>query len=198
PPALAPVQVVIVPIYRSDEERTWVGGVAEQLRADLATAGVRVRLDDRDQHRPGYKFAEWELKGVPVRIELGPRDVAANQVVLASRLGGDKETVALDQVVSGMADRLASIQRDLFADALAYRDANTHEIASFDEFASGVEERGGFWVGAWCGEGTCEAEIATRTKATIRFLPMDVTDPGAPCVHCGKPGVDTATWARAY
>ena len=198
PPALAPVQVAIVPIYRSDEERASVVGVAEQLRADLAMAGVRVRLDDRDQHRPGYKFAEWELKGVPVRIELGPRDVAANQVVLASRLGGDKETVALDQVVGGMADRLASIQRDLFADALAYRDANTHEITSFDEFASGIEERGGFWVGAWCGEGTCEAEIAAKTKATIRFLPMDVTDPGGPCIHCGRPGVDTATWARAY
>jgi prolyl-tRNA synthetase len=198
PPAVAPVQVAIVPIYRSDDERTSVLAVAERLRADLATSGVRVRLDVRDQHRPGYKFAEWELKGVPVRIELGPRDVAANQVVIASRLGGDKEIVAVADVVGGMADRLASLQRDLFADALAYRDASTHEITSFDAFAAGVEERGGFWIGAWCGDEGCEAEIAQKTKATIRFLPMDPVDPGAACMHCGKPGVDTATWARAY
>jgi prolyl-tRNA synthetase len=198
PPAIAPVQVAIVPIYRSDEERASVLEVAERLRAGLATAGVRVRLDDRDQHRPGYKFAEWELKGVPVRIELGPRDVAAGQAVLASRLGGDKESVALDEVVAGMSERLASIQRDLFADALAYRDANTHEITSFEAFAAGVEERGGFWIGAWCGDDACEADIAAKTKATIRFLPLEVTDPGAPCINCGKPGADTATWARAY
>jgi prolyl-tRNA synthetase len=198
PPAIAPVQVAIVPIYRSDEERASVLEVAGKLRADLAKDGVRVRLDDRDQHRPGYKFAEWELKGVPVRIELGPRDVAASQAVLASRLGGDKETVAIGEVAAGMAKRLASVQRDLYADALAYRDANTQPITSFEAFAAGVEERGGFWVGAWCGDDACEAEIAQKTKATIRFLPMDQADPGAPCVHCGSPGIDTATWARAY
>jgi prolyl-tRNA synthetase len=198
PPAVAPVQVAIVPIYRSDEERASVIGVAEKLRADLAAGGVRVRLDDRDQHRPGYKFAEWELKGVPVRIELGPRDVAADQAVVASRLGGEKETLALDAVAPGMTERLASVQQALYDDALAFREANTHEITSFDHFAAGVEERGGFWVGAFCGDEACEAEVATKTKATIRFLPLDPIDPGAPCVHCGKPGVDTATWARAY
>jgi len=198
PPAVAPVQVAIVPIYRSDEERASVLEVAEKLRADLVATGIRVRLDDREQHRPGYKFADWELKGVPVRIELGPRDVAANQVVLASRLGGDKEIVATGEVAAGMAERLASVQRDLYAEALAYREANTHEITSFDEFADGVEERGGFWIGAWCGDAACEAEIAAKTKATIRFLPMDVTDPGAACIHCRTPGADTATWARAY
>ncbi|HSK92485.1 MAG TPA: His/Gly/Thr/Pro-type tRNA ligase C-terminal domain-containing protein, partial [Candidatus Angelobacter sp.] len=198
PPAIAPVQVAIVPIYRSDEERASVVDVAEKLRADLAKTGVRVRLDDRDQHRPGYKFAEWELKGVPVRIELGPRDVAAGQAVLASRLGGEKESVALDAIVAGMSERLASVQRDLYADALAFRETNTHEITSFEAFAAGVEERGGFWIGAWCGDDACEAEIAQKTKATIRFLPMEVTDPGGACIHCGKPGTDTATWARAY
>jgi prolyl-tRNA synthetase len=197
-PAVAPVQAVIVPIYRSDDERASVLGVAEKLRADLGGSGVRVRLDDRDEHRPGYKFAEWELKGVPVRIELGPRDVAADRVVIASRLGGEKEECATADVVSGMADRLVSIQRDLFADALAYREANTHDITSFDEFATGVEEQGGFWTGAWCGEGTCETEIAARTKATIRFLPLEQTDPAADCVHCGRAGIDVATWARAY
>ena len=198
PPAVAPIQVAIVPIYRSDDERASVIEVAEKLRADMAALGIRVRLDDRDQHRPGYKFAEWELKGVPMRIELGPRDVAAGQVVIARRLEGDKVEVPLAEVTSGMVERLASAQRGLFADALAYRDANTHEITSFEAFASGVEEQGGFWRGAWCGEGSCEAEVAAKTKATIRFLPIEPTDPGATCVHCGGPGVDVATWARAY
>ena len=137
PPAVAPIQVVIVPIYRSDEERASVIGVAETLRDDLAAQGVRVRLDDRDQHRPGYKFAEWELKGVPMRIEIGPRDVAAGRVVIARRLEGDKVEVALGEVAPGMLERLASAQRGLFADALAYREANTHEIISFDAFATG-------------------------------------------------------------
>ena len=198
PPAVAPIQVVIVPIYRSDEERASVMNVADGLRADLAARGIRVRLDDRDQHRPGYKFAEWELKGVPVRIELGPRDVAAERVVMASRLDGGKEEVAVSEVAAGMDDRLKTIQRALFADALAYREANTHQITSFDAFASGVEEQGGFWVGPWCGDGSCEAQIATRTKATIRFLPIEPNDPKADCMHCGKPGVDVAYWARAY
>jgi prolyl-tRNA synthetase len=198
PPAVAPIQVVIVPIYRSDDERASVIEVAEKLRADLAALGLRVRLDDRDQHRPGYKFAEWELKGVPMRIELGPRDVAAGRVVIARRLEGDKVEVALEEVAPGMPERMASAQRGLYADALAYREANTHEITSFEAFTSGLEEQGGFWRGAWCGEGSCEAEITAATKATIRFLPIEPKDPGTACVHCGRPGVDVATWARAY
>jgi prolyl-tRNA synthetase len=198
PPAVAPIQVAIVPIYRSDDERASVLGMAEKLRDDIARRGVRVRLDDRDQYRPGFKFAEWELKGVPLRLELGPRDVAADRVVLASRLGPDKEEVAIGALTDGMADRLASIQRELYADALAYREANTHEITSFEAFSTGVEEMGGFWIGAWCGDGSCEAEVAASTKATIRFLPIEPTDPGGACMHCGKPGVDVATWARAY
>ena len=198
PPAIAPIQVVIVPIHRTDEERASVHPVADALRADLAALGIRVRLDDRDQHRPGYKFAEWELKGVPVRIELGPRDVAAGKAVLASRLGGDKEELPLADVVSGMAARLASVQSALFADALAFREANTHEITSFDAFATAVEEQGGFWVGAWCGDAACEAEISAKTKASIRFLPLDASDPGGACIHCGQSGIELATWARAY
>jgi prolyl-tRNA synthetase len=198
PPAVAPIQVAVVPIYRSDEERQAVLGVAESLRADLAAAGVRVRLDDRDQHRPGYKFAEWELKGVPVRIEIGPRDVQAGRVIVASRLGGDRQEVALADIVSGMPDRLADIQSALFGDALAFRDANTHEIASFESFAEGLNERGGFWTGPWCANADCEAEISAKTKATIRLLPIEPREPGSACMHCGRPGVDTATWARAY
>jgi len=198
PPAVAPIQVVIVPIFRTDDERAAVIPVAERLRDDFASAGVRVRLDDRDQHRPGFKFAEWELKGVPVRIELGPRDVAAGHAVIASRLGGEKEQVPLSELAAGMTTRLASVQSALFADALAYREANTHEITTFEAFAAGVAEQGGFWTGAWCGGDACEAEISTKTKASIRFLPLEPRDPGGPCVHCGGVGTDVATWARAY
>ena len=198
PPAVAPVQVVVVPIYRSDDERGSVMEVAERIRAGLHDQGIRVRLDDRDQHRPGFKFAEWELKGVPVRIELGPRDVAAGRVVVVERVGNDKQEVSLEDVVAGMRDRLASVQHALYSDALAYREANTHDITSFDEFAAGVEERGGFWRGAWCGDAACEAQIAEKTKATIRFLPIEPVDPGAACMHCGRPGTEVAHWARAY
>ena len=112
--------------------------------------------------------------------------------------GGEKSEVPVSEAISGMRDRLDAIQKGLYEEALAYREANTHEITSFDAFSAGVAERGGFWRGPWCGDGACEAEIAARTKATIRFLPLEPTDPGAPCMHCGKPGIDVAHWARAY
>jgi prolyl-tRNA synthetase len=198
PPAIAPVQVVIVPIYRSDDERGRVLEVATKIRDDLAGNGVRVRLDDRDQHRPGFKFSEWELKGVPVRIEIGPRDVDAGTVVLATRTGGEKLQPATAEAVSGMAELLLDIQRDLYEEALAFREASTTEIESFGSFKEGLEERGGLWVGAWCGDADCEAKITEETKATIRVLPLAPEDPGASCVHCGSPGAERATWARAY
>ena len=122
----------------------------------------------------------------------------AGAAMLVSRLGGEKAPIALADVAGGMAERLASVQRALFDDALAYRESNTHEITSFDAFAIGVEEQGGFWVGAWCGDGACEAEISAKTKTSIRFLPLEPSDPGGACVHCGKPGTELATWARAY
>jgi prolyl-tRNA synthetase len=118
--------------------------------------------------------------------------------VLASRLGGDKVELPLDGAAAAITEQLATVQRDLYADALAFREANTHEITSWEAFTTGVDEAGGFWVGAWCGDGACEAEISAATKATIRFLPLEPADPGAACIHCGKPGVDVATWARSY
>lgn len=198
PPAIAPVQVVIVPIYRSDDERATVLEVATKLRDDLSGNGVRVKLDDRDQHRPGYKFSEWELKGVPVRIELGPRDVAAGQVVVADRVTGEKHPRNLSEATSGMAATLEGVQRALFEDARAFRDANTHHIEDFDSFASGVEDEGGFWLGPWCGSPECEEKVSAVTKASLRVLPLEREDPGGPCVVCGKPGTERAVWARGY
>jgi len=198
PPKVAPVQVVIVPIYRSDDEAGAVLPVARSLSDTLAGDGIRSRVDDRDQHRPGFKFSEWELKGVPVRIEIGPRDVAAGEVVVVPRTPGEKRTMPVGEASSTMTSMLRDIQQELYDDALSFRDANTHDAHDYDELRSGLEAEGGFWVGAWCGDGACEEKVSQQTKATVRFLPLDPEDPNAPCVVCGRPGVDRAAWARAY
>jgi prolyl-tRNA synthetase len=198
PPAVAPFQVVIVPIYRSDEEKGRVLAVAHKMRDDLAGNGVKTRVDDRDQHRPGFKFSEWELKGIPVRIEIGPRDVDADQVVVALRTGGEKLQRSTADAVAGMAEVLQNVQNDLYAQAKEFREANTFPIEDFPSFKEGVATTGGFWTGAWCGDGDCEAKITEETRATIRALPLEQEDPGAACIHCGSPGVELATWARSY
>ncbi len=198
PPAIAPVQVVVVPIYKSDDERSGVLEVAGKMRDALAGNGVRVRLDDRDQHRPGFKFSEWELKGVPIRIEIGPRDVASDQVVCVDRVGGDKQQLATSEAIASMASLLDGVQRALYEQAIAFREANTHEVSSYDDFTDGIEEQGGFWVGGWCGDPACEAKVTEDTKATIRLLPIEREDPGAACLVCGKPGLERATWGKAY
>ncbi len=198
PPLIAPVQVVIVPIYRSDDEQSRVLEVATKLRDDMTGNGIRARLDDRDQHRPGFKFSEWELKGVPVRLEIGPRDVDEGQVVIARRTADQKEQRSLASAASEMAQMLDSVQTALYDDAKAYREANTHEAGSYDALRDGIEAEGGFWVGPWCGDRSCEEKVATETKATIRLLPIQTEDPGGACAVCGKPGTERATWARAY
>jgi prolyl-tRNA synthetase len=199
PPAVAPVQVAIVPIYKTDEERSAVIEVATRMRDELTGQhNLRVKLDDRDQYRPGFKFSEWELKGVPLRVEVGPRDVASDQVVVAERLEGNKKQLSTGEAGSSMVEMLNDVQRSLYEDAKGFLEANTHDISTFDDFVEGVETEGGFWVGAWCGDGECETTITGRTKATIRFVPIESEDPGASCVHCGKPGTERATWAKAY
>ena len=198
PPAVAPVQVVIVPIYRSEDERGGVLAAAESARAELVAGGIRARVDDRDQHRPGFKFSEWELKGVPVRVEIGPRDVEAGQVVIVPRTTGDKEARPVAEALGGMATLLSEIQRQLHADATAFRDANRHRARDYADLAAGLQEEGGLWTGAWCGELACEEKVSAETKATIRLLPLEPEEPAAPCVMCGKTGAEWATWARAY
>jgi len=198
PPALAPVQVVIVPIYKTDEERGSVLEVANKVKDGLTGALIRVKIDDRDQHRPGYKFSEWELKGVPVRLEVGPRDVEAGQVVMATRTGGDKRQLAVGDAISGMAGVLDRIQTELYQDAKSFREDNTHEATDFDTLREGLEAESGFWAGPWCGDEACEKKVTAETKATIRFLPIEREDPGGSCVVCGRSGTERATWARAY
>jgi prolyl-tRNA synthetase len=198
PPLVAPVQVVIVPIYKTDDERARVLEVARKVDEALSGDGLRVRIDDRDQHRPGFKFSEWELKGVPVRIEIGPREVESDQVVVARRVSGDKEQRSTSSAVADMQEILANAQKEMYSKAKSFRDANLHDATDYETFRSGVEELGGFWTGPWCGDAACEARVSEETKATIRFLPLERTDPGGPCMACGKPGVEQATWARSY
>ncbi|MDQ3956470.1 MAG: proline--tRNA ligase [Actinomycetota bacterium] len=198
PATVAPVQVVVVPIYKSDDERSSVLEVANRLGDELKGADVRVKVDDRDQHRPGFKFSEWELKGVPLRIEIGPKDVAAGQAMIADRVSGAKEPRPLDDIGGGINGMLDRAQKSLHADALAFRETNTHKAATYDELTNGIESDGGFWIGPWCGELACEEKVTAETKATIRLLPVEREDPGGSCLVCGKPGTERATWGRAY
>ncbi|MDQ3877614.1 MAG: proline--tRNA ligase [Actinomycetota bacterium] len=198
PPALAPIQVVIVPIYRSDDEQSDVVAAAHRLHGALTTAGVRARVDDRDQYRPGFKFSEWELKGVPIRIELGPRDFAAGRVVIAARTAEGKTEMAFDDVAPQIADLLRDVQGTLYEDARKFRDESTHRIDDYESFKDGVERDGGFWIGPWCGDEACEEKVSADTKATIRLLPLEPQDPQGDCVVCGRPGKELATWARSY
>ncbi|MGH2755870.1 MAG: proline--tRNA ligase [Actinomycetota bacterium] len=195
---VAPVQVVIVPIYKTDDEAAGVLERAQHIKTELVGNNIRARVDDRDQYRPGYKFSEWELKGVPIRIEIGPRDVAADQVVVADRVTGEKSSRGTDDAVANMAALLKDGWQALYDDAVRFRDSNTHDFSALDEITEGIEAEGGFWVGPWCGDPVCEEKVTGATKATIRILPLEKVDPGAPCVVCGRPGDERATWGRAY
>ena len=196
PPLLAPVQVVIVPIYKSDEERTTVLDATQRLVKMLE--GVRVKVDDREGFRPGYKYNEWELKGVPIRLEVGPKDVAAGQVMLARRDNGNKMPAPEAGVAEIVGKTLREIQDSLREQATAFRDEHTFTPADYEEFATLVEEPGGFLETAWCADQSCEDRVKADTKATIRYLPLDPVDPAANCIVCGKPGKEKAVWAVAY
>ena len=196
PPSLAPYEIVVVPIYKTDDERSRVHEALARVQAALK--GRRVKVDDREQLRPGYKYNEWELKGVPLRIELGPRDAAGSQVVVARRDTGEKETIAETSLSESVDKLLEQIQTNLYQEALAFREANTFTPKDYGEFKEMLAGGGGFLRGAWCGDPDCEAQIKAETKATIRFLPLQPEQPGEPCVHCGKPGAERATWALAY
>jgi prolyl-tRNA synthetase len=200
PPRLAPVQAVIVPIFRSDEERTKVLDVAQRLHVTLRDGGVRVTLDDRDGMKPGAKYYEWESRGVPVRLEIGPRDVDKAQVVLARRTGG-KAPVEVAGVLDGVQTALREIQYGLRVAALERRDAHSHRGVSKEQLIDLMEGPGGFAYAGYCGDDACERAIQERTKATTRVLPdaefRSATAPGS-CVWCGRAATAEAVWARAY
>ena len=178
PPKVAPVQVVIVPIFRNDDERARVLEATARMAEEWRAAGLRVKIDDRDDLRPGFKFADHELRGVPVRVEVGPRDLDASQVTMARRDGGDKQAVPIEAATAWLTSAMDDIQRALFDDAVAFRDANTHEAATYEELRAALLDAGGFVTGGWCGSPECEAKVKADTKATIRFLPLETRGPG--------------------
>ena len=186
PPRLAPIQAVIVPIYKTDEEKTTVMENAHRLRKELIDGGVRVKLDERDGMSPGFKFNDWEMRGVPLRIELGPKDVAKGSVVLARRDRPGKEGksfVPQQGIAASVTEALADVQKSLFDRALAFRKSNTAEPADFEELKKAVEK--GFAFAWWCGSGDCEAKIKEETKATLRCIPLEQPGGEGKCVQCG-------------
>jgi prolyl-tRNA synthetase len=196
PPKLAPVQVVIVPIYRSDDERASVLEAAHALERDLV--GVRVEVDDRDEHRPGYKFAEWELKGVPMRVELGPRDLESGRAPVYRRDTGEKEPWALTDIPKRVPATLANIQSSLYEQAVAFRDEHTLRPASYDEMRDFLGEAGGLAIAPWDGDPETETKVKADTKATIRCLGLEPGGVDGTCIVSGKPATEEAVFAQSY
>jgi prolyl-tRNA synthetase len=200
PPRLAPLQVIIVPIWKGDAERSSVVEAATRVREELRGAGVRVDLDARDGVKPGAKYYEWEGRGVPLRLEIGPRDLAQGQVTGARRTGG-KAPVPLDGLGPRITQMLDEIQNALFAAARDRREANSVRGVTRDELIARMEGPGGFAYGGFCGDVACEQAIKERTKATVRVLPdPEFRSSEAPtrCVWCDRPATVEAVWARAY
>ena len=198
PPRLAPTQVVIVPIYRKGAERSTVMEAIEKIEAMLGQ-DVRLKVDERDEYSPGWKFNEWELKGVPLRIEIGPRDIAKDQVVLARRdvPGRDgKSFVPLAGLTDVISDTLKDIQNNLLARAIEFRDANISEPSDYDSFREAATQ--GFARAWWCGNVACEDKVKDDTKATTRCIPSDQPGGSGTCIVCGESAEEIAIFARAY
>jgi len=196
PPEVAPYQVVIVPIGRENWRETVLPHALEIKRA-LTGAGIRVTLDDRDE-RPGWKFSEWELRGVPVRLEIGPKDIEKSQVLLARRDTREKASVAMDGLTEHLRELLEAIQKNLYERAVAFRESHTQRVATYDEFKQIMDGRPGFVIAGWCGSAECEALIKAETQATIRNMPIDGAAPGGPCIRCDRPATADAWFAKAY
>ncbi len=199
PPRLAPIQAVIVPIFRSDAEQAAVMEVADRIFEELKAAGVRVKLDDRDNVSPGFKFNDWEMRGVPVRIEIGPRDVENKSVALArrDRLGKEGKSFILQANLVPEVERLLdAIQSSLLQRATEYRDAHIHEPANYDEFKQIIAD--GWAYAWWCGRAECEARIKEETRATTRCIPANQPDEHGSCIYCGRPASERVYFARAY
>jgi prolyl-tRNA synthetase len=198
PPRIAPYQVVIVPIPRGNWRET-VLPKAQAIRDDLVARGVRVMLDDRDTQTPGWKYNEWELRGVPLRLEIGPKDIEKSQVVLARRDTREKSAVAMDGLAAHIVEMLDTIQKALFDRAVAFRDDHTTHTDSYDEFKQIMEGRPGFVVSPWCGSAQCEAEVKAETQATIRNIPFTGKPAvGKKCIKCSGDATVHAWFAKAY
>lgn len=198
PPKLAPIQVVIVPIYRGEEEKAKVDTYVDSLIAELQAKDISVKYDDRDTQRPGFKFAEWELKGVPLRIAIGARDMQNGTVELARRDTQSKETVSQEGLGNHIVTLLDEIQESIFQKALNFRDSHITEVNSYDEFKDVLENKGGFVSCHWDGTPETEKRVKEETKATTRCIPLDNKQEAGVCIFTGKPSTQRVLFAKAY
>ena len=198
PPRVAPQQVVIVPIVR-DEDRTEVLEAAAAVATDLRAEGVRVRVDDRPEQRAGFKFNEWDLKGAPLRIELGGRDLAAGAVTVARRDSGEKQQIPTARVGVAIGELLRDVQASLFRSAHDELERRTlRDPSGYEEMIEYLRDARGFVEAPWCGDRECEARVKEDSSATIRCLPLDAQPPSGACICCGRPSMTEAVWAQAY
>jgi prolyl-tRNA synthetase len=198
PPRIAPVQVVIVPIYKGEESKPVIDGKVNEITQSLNALGIRVKYDNSDQVRPGWKFAEHELKGVPVRIALGLRDLENNVVEIARRDTGEKTSVSIDGLAAYVNQLLEQIQEFIFQKALAFRNENIRRVDTWDEFVQTLDEKAGFISAHWDGTAETEEKIKEKTKATIRCIPLDNAQEEGKCIFSGNPSKQRVLFARAY
>ncbi|MDH3191455.1 MAG: proline--tRNA ligase [Nitrosopumilus sp.] len=196
PPKVAPIQVVIVPIYRSEETKEQVILQAIEIQKELELENIRVHLDDRSELTPGYKFNDWELKGVPIRIEIGPRDIEKQSVIIAKRYNREKSSLPFNEIknIYGVLD---GIQEDMLETAREQSDKNTIEISDYSEFKSKIQN-GGFLKAYWCGKQECEEKIKEDTSADIRVMPFGSEDTSGKCVYCKEQSISKPIFARGY
>jgi prolyl-tRNA synthetase len=198
PPRLAPIQVVIVPIYKNEAQLEAISEKVTVFVKELRKKGISVKFDNRDTYRPGAKFAEYELKGVPVRIAIGTRDLENGTVEVARRDTFEKQTVSQEDVVAFISNLLEEIQENLFQKALAFRTAHTTSVDSFEDFKTTIKSKGGFVSAHWDGTEATEEKIKQLTKATIRCIPNNAEEEIGVCVFSGKPSSKRVLFAKAY
>lgn len=197
PPKIAPYQVVIIPIYRNNTQEVVMDEV-DSLVNDLNKADVRVKVDDDQKSSPGFKFNEWEMRGVPMRVEIGPKDVEKGQAVVVIRHSGEKNFIKLTELAAFLESHVDIIQDQLFQRALDFREENTHSASTWDEFKDILENKGGFIKAFWNGSDEVEEKIKNETKATIRCIPFDQPEKGGKCIYSGEPSNQMVIFAKAY
>ncbi len=197
PPRMATNQVVIIPIWKSDEEKTRVLEFANNIMSDLKN-DVTIILDDREQFKPGYKFAEWELRGIPLRIEIGPRDVEKKQAVVVRRDTKEKMFVEISEIRNKTNSLLVTMQEELLNKSKRFREENTHTLDDYEDFKKQIEEQSGFYNMYWCGSADCEQKVKEETKATIRVIPFEQDKEKGKCIVCRGESENRVIFARAY
>jgi prolyl-tRNA synthetase len=198
PPRLAPLQVVIVPIYKTSEQLEKINEKAGKIKTGLEKAGITVKLDNRENFKPGFKFADYELKGVPVRIAIGPRDIEQNSVEIARRDTLEKTTIGSDGITEYIQNLLGEIQDNIYRKALNFKSENTFYIDKWSEFLEIIDGQGGFIMAHWDGTSETEEKIKEETKATIRCIPFDAPAEEGRCIYSGRPSSRRVLFARSY